>query len=230
MLAPRNCLEAIACICRTELGEVYNIFMVDFEHDLEELRQKREESFETKLAEQKIKKQEERAETKAKILQSKDRYTMSVVLKEVSEELGDDFHEDFASRQLIEEFLTRLFGPKRVFNSAVPGLSRVKGIFKETNGPSKGKFRAMDTFRLVKKDNVFDLGLRGNVHEKMSDAIADYRFRELVIGNSSHPVLNPTGTNQEYFAEVLPFLIGMDLTALGQTAQEQLIEYGRRIS
>lgn len=204
--------------------------MVDFESELEDLRQTREANFQTKLAEQKIKKQAARVETKAKILQSNERYEMSVVLKKVSEELGDDFHEDFASRQLIEEFLTRLFGPKRVFNSAVPGLSRVKGIIKETTGPNKGRFRAMDTFRLVKKDNVFDLGLRGSVHEKMADAIADYRFRELVIGNSSQPVLNPTGTNQEYFAEVLPFLIGMDLTALGQTAQEQLIEYGKRIS
>ena len=209
---------------------MYNTFMVDFESELENLRQTREVNFHTKLAEQKIKKDEERVERKAKILQRHDRYKMSGVLKNVSEELGDDFHEDFASRELIEEFLTRLFGPKRIFNSAVPRLSHLKGIVKEVTGPHKVKFRAMDTFRLVRKDMVFDLGLRGSVYENQNDAVRDYRFRELVIGNSVLPVLNPTGTNQEYLAEVLPFLIGIDIPLLQQTAQEQLIEYGRRIS
>lgn len=208
--------------------------MVDFGSELENLRQTREANFHTKLAEQKIKKEEAKIANRDKRIASEAGYKTSVVLKKESELLGVEFHEDFGSRELIEEFLTRLFGPKRIFNSAVPGLSHLKGIVKETTGQHKGKFRAMDTYRLVKKDKVedkvFELGLQGTLHDQLHDAITDYRFRELVIGNSVLPVLNPTGTNQEYLAEVLPFLIGMDIPNLQQTAQEQLIEYGRRIS
>lgn len=230
MLAPRDRLETPAGFCRTTITEVYNTVMVDFESELENLRQTREANFQTKLAEQKVKKEADNIANRDKRIAIEAGRKMSAVLKKESEKLGEDFHEDFGSSELIEEFLTRLFGPKRIFNSAVPRLSHLKGIVKETTAPHKIKFRAMDTYRLVRKDVVFDLGLRGSAYDNLNDAVRDYRFRELVIGGSVLPVLNPTGTNQEYLAEVVPFLIGMDIPKLHQTAREQLIEYGKRIS